>query len=95
MTYKKEKRRGISTSGYVVSTLEAAMWLFLNSKEYNETILKAVNLGEDTDTVAAVTGGLLGIYYGIENIKNSWKQDLKKYEYIMEICKNFDKTLNK
>lgn len=83
----------ISSSGYVVSTLEAAMWLFLNSNDYNNTILRAVNLGEDTDTVAACTGGLLGIYYGIENIKSSWKQNLKRYDYIVELCDKFDETI--
>lgn len=80
----------IFASGYIISTLEAAMWLFLNSNDYNSTILKAVNLGEDTDTVAAVTGGLLGIYYGIENIRNSWKKELKKYDYIISLCSKFD-----
>ena len=83
----------ISSSGYVVSTLEAAMWLFLNSNDYNNTILRAVNLGEDTDTVAACTGGLLGLYYGIESIKSSWKQNLKKYDYIVELCDKFDETI--
>lgn len=83
----------ISSSGYVISTLEAAMWLFLNSNDYNNTILRAVNLGEDTDTVAACTGGLLGIYYGIENIKSSWKQNLKRYDYIVELCDKFDETI--
>ena len=76
---------------YENSTLEATMWLFLNSNDYNETVLKAVNLGEDTDTVAACTGGLLGLYYGIENIKDKWKQELKKYDNIIEICDKFDK----
>ena len=84
----------ISSSGYVVSTLEATMWLFLNSNDYNTTILKAVNLGEDTDTVAACVGGLLGIYYGIESIRDSWKQNLKKYEYISSLCDSFDKAIN-
>lgn len=83
----------ISSSGYVVSTLEAAMWLFLNLNDYNNTILRAVNLGEDTDTVAACTGGLLGLYYGIESIKSSWKQNLKKYDYIVELCDKFDETI--
>lgn len=83
----------ISSSGYVVSTLEATMWLFLNSNDYNNTILRAVNLGEDTDTVAACAGGLLGIYYGIENIKSSWKQNLKRYDYIVELCDKFDETI--
>ena len=76
----------ISSSGYVVSTLEAVMWLFLNSTDYNTTILKAVNLGHDTDTIAAITGGLLGIYYGIDNIKNEWKKSLKRYDYILDLC---------
>lgn len=85
--------KNISTSGYVVSTLEATMWLFLNSNDYNTTILKAVNLGDDTDTVAACTGEILGIYYGIENIKNNWKQNLKKVDYIMDMCNKFDETI--
>lgn len=83
----------ISSSGYVVSTLEATMWLLLNSNDYNTTILKAVNLGDDTDTVAACTGGLLGIYYGIESINDSWKQNLKRYDYIINLCDEFDKTI--
>lgn len=81
----------ISSSGYVVSTLEAVMWLFLNSEDYNTAILKAVNLGDDTDTVGAITGGLLGIYYGIDNIKAIWKQNLKRYDYIVDLCNKFDK----
>lgn len=87
------KEEDISSSGYVVSTLEATMWLFLNSNDYNTTILKAVNLGDDTDTVGACTGGLLGIYYGIDSIKDEWKKDLLKYDYIIELCNKFDEEL--
>lgn len=90
---QKLDKDNISTSGYVVSTLEATMWLFLNSNNYNSTIIKAVNMGEDTDTVAACTGGLLGLYYGIENIQDKWKQRLKKYKYIIELCDKFDEAL--
>ena len=90
---QKVEEEDISSSGYIVSTLEAAMWVFLNSNDYNSAILKAVNLGEDTDTIAACTGGLLGIYYGIERIKDSWKQKLKKYEYILGLCDEFDKII--
>ena len=50
-------------------------------------------MGEDTDTVAACTGGLLGLYYGIENIQDKWKQRLKKYKYIIELCDKFDEAL--
>ena len=84
----------ISSSGYVVSTLEAVMWLFLNAGDYNKTILKAANLGEDTDTVGAIVGGLLGIYYGIDRINDSWKKTLKRYDYIVDLCDTFDKVIN-
>lgn len=83
----------ISSSGYIVNTLEATLWLFLNSNDYNSTILKAVNLGDDTDTVAACTGGLLGIYYGIESINDKWKNNLQKYYYIIKLCEKFDESL--
>ena len=85
-----ELEENISSKGYVVSSLEAVMWLFVNSNDYNNTILKAVNLGDDTDTIGAIVGGLLGIYYGIDNIKSSWKQQLKRFCYIMELCGRFD-----
>lgn len=58
----------IKSSGYVVDTLEAALWCLLNTNSYKECVLKAVNLGEDTDTVAAVAGGLAGLHYGYESI---------------------------
>lgn len=58
----------IRSSGYVVDTLEAALWSLLHSHSYAETVLRAVNLGNDTDTVGAVAGGLAGILYGMEAI---------------------------
>lgn len=82
----------IKSTGYIVDTLEAVLWLFLNSKDYNSTILKAVNLGGDTDTIAAITGGLLGLYYGIDKINNKWKKDLKKFDYISNFCDKFYDT---
>lgn len=80
----------ILSSGYIVSTLEAVFWLFLNAKDYNTTILNAVNLGDDTDTVGAIVGGLLGIQYGIDNIKESWKHQLKRCDYIVSLCDEFN-----
>jgi len=79
----------IKSSGYIVDTLEAVFWVFLNGNDYNTTVLKAVNLGEDTDTVAAITGGLLGCYYGIESINDDWKKDLKRIDYIERLCESF------
>lgn len=90
----KHKLKEIKSTGYVVDTLEAVIWVLLNTKSYNEAVIGAVNLGDDTDTVGACTGGLAGIYYGMDNIKNEWKRDLLKYDYIIELCNKFDKELN-
>ena len=84
----------ISSSGYVVSTLEAVMWSFLKTEDYNTAILKAVNLGDDTDTVAAITGGLLGMYYGSISIKANWKTTLKNCMYLIDLCNKFDSIMN-
>ena len=62
----------IKSSGYVVDTFEAAIWVLANTDNYKDAVLKAVNLGSDTDTVAAVAGGLAGIIYGIDGIPAEW-----------------------
>ena len=76
----------ISGSGYVVNTLEAALWCLLTTNSYKECVLKAVNLGEDTDTVAAIAGGLAGALYGYDSIPQEWKDTLMKHEYIEKLC---------
>ncbi|MFS0726999.1 ADP-ribosylglycohydrolase family protein [Paenibacillus sp. 1P07SE] len=68
----------ISSSGYVVHTLEAAIWCLLTSGSYGETVLKAVNLGEDTDTTGAVAGGLAGLWYGADAIPEAWLAQLAR-----------------
>ena len=85
----------VSSNGYIISTLEAVIWTLINSKSFNETIIKAINLGEDTDTVGACVGGLAGIYYGIENIKQKWKDNILRYDYIINMCKEFVEIINK
>ena len=79
----------INSSGYVVDTLEAAIWCLLNCDNYEDCVLKAVNLGEDTDTVAAVTGGLAGIHYGFDAIPAKWVNQLARLDYIKQLCENF------
>ena len=81
----------LNSSGYIVDTLESVLWLFLNSNNYNQTIIRAVSLGKDTDTIAAGAGGLVGIYYGLESIDENWKKNLKRYDYIIELCEKFNK----
>lgn len=80
--FKDTPENQIKSTGYVVYTLEAAIWCLVNSSSYEEVILKAVNLGDDTDTVAAITGGLAGLYYGYDNIPDKWKVKLQKRDWI-------------
>lgn len=76
----------IKSSGYVVDTLEAAVWCVLTTDNYRDCVLKAVNLGEDTDTVAAIAGGLAGALYGYDGIPKEWKNILIKRDYIEGMC---------
>ena len=82
-------RDEIKSSGYVVDTLEAALWCVLTTEDYKSCVLKAVNLGDDTDTVAAVAGSLAGALYGIDGIPNEWKAKLQKNTYIKQLCLEF------
>ncbi|WP_269233763.1 ADP-ribosylglycohydrolase family protein [Flavobacterium flavigenum] len=84
----------IHSSGYVLHSLEASLWCFLNSDSYEETVLKAVNLGEDTDTTGAIAGGLAGIYYGIENIPKKWIDELVKSNDIKNLAERLSDNLN-
>lgn len=79
-------RDDIKSSGYIVDTLEAALWCLFTTDSYKECVLKAVNLGEDTDTVAAVAGGMAGALYGYDAIPKEWLEKLMKREYIEEMC---------
>lgn len=83
----------IEGSGYVVQTLEAALWCLLNSDDYRSLALKAVNLGRDTDTVGAVAGGLGGIAYGLEQIPAEWIETLRNKELLKNIASNFGAVL--
>lgn len=83
--FAKTPEDEIKSSGYVVDTLEAALWCLLNSTNYKEAVLKAVNLRDDTDTVAAVAGGLAGLIYGADDIPKSWKEAIQKRAWIDQL----------
>lgn len=85
-TFIITRREDIKSFGYVVATLEAALWCLLTTKSYKECVLKAVNLGDDTDTVAAVAGGLAGALYGFQAIPEEWRNTVIKREYIEILC---------
>lgn len=83
-------QKDIYSSGYVIHSLEAALWCIKNSNSYKDVILKAVNLGEDTDTTAAIAGGLAGIMYGQESIPHEWIDSLARKDEILRLCQRFN-----
>jgi ADP-ribosylglycohydrolase len=94
--FDKIPRGEIESSGYVVHTLEASIWCLVTTTSYKEAVLKAVNLGGDTDTTAAVTGGLAGILYGLEGIPENWVNSIVRLEDIKllidQFCEKYNKT---
>lgn len=76
----------IQSGGFVVHTLEAALWSFLNANTYRDAVLKAVNLGDDTDTTGAVTGALAGLAYGLSSLPQEWREQLAASEEIARIA---------
>jgi ADP-ribosylglycohydrolase len=84
----------INSGGYVIDTLEASLWCLLNSSSYAQAVLKAVNLGGDTDTTAAVTGGLAGIYYGLENIPLEWVEQVARKSDIIDLANRFSLVIS-
>ena len=83
----------IRSSAYVVHTLEACFWSVMRNDNFKDTVLQAVNLGEDTDTVAALAGGLAGMIYGRDQIPEEWVQALVRKEDIFELAQRFSETL--
>ncbi|QHG19252.1 ADP-ribosylglycohydrolase family protein [Nostoc sp. ATCC 53789] len=83
----------INSGGYVIDTLESSLWCLLNSSSYSEAVLKAVNLGGDADTTAAVTGGLAGIYYGVENIPQKWMNQIARRQDIIYLAERFARAV--
>jgi ADP-ribosylglycohydrolase len=80
----------IKSSGYVIDTLEASIWCLLTTNSYTEAVLRAVNLGNDTDTTGAVTGGLAGLIYGIDAIPKEWLHNLARNEDIDKLCNKYE-----
>ena len=85
-SYQDKTESEISGSGYVVKSLEAALWCFLHTEGYSEAILRATNLGEDADTTAAICGQIAGAYYGIEGIPKNWLDKLARRSLIEAIA---------
>lgn len=84
----------IKSTGFVVDTLESALWVILNTESFNEAIIGSVNLGGDTDTIAAITGSIAGILYGYDSINEKWIKDIKNKELLSKYIYEFTNTLN-
>ena len=91
--FKDTPEDEIISSGYVVSSLESAIWCLLNTSDYSSAVLKAVNLGRDTDTIGAITGGLAGITYGVDSIPTEWVNKLRRKDYLLKVATKFSKVL--
>lgn len=81
-----KKYQELTGSGYVIESLESALWCFFNAQDFKEAVLMAANLGNDADTTAAVCGQLAGAYYGIDAIPMDWQKALSKGEEISQLA---------
>lgn len=84
----------ISSTGYVVDTLEAVIWCVCNTENFEQAVIGAINLGGDADTIGALTGALAGIIYGYDDIPKAWINKLQKRDYLKLVYVSFIKTLN-
>lgn len=80
----------VNGKGYVISTFEVVVHCLLNSENYADAVLEAVNIGDDTDTTAAICGGLAGIYYGYDSIPVDWLNEIDKLEKVLSLCERFE-----
>ena len=74
--WRDKSEEEVQSTGYVIHTLEAALWCVDTTNSFQDAVLRAVNLGEDADTVGAVTGQIAGARYGIESIPDEWLSEL-------------------
>ncbi len=85
--YKAKQASDLPASGYVIDTMEAALWAFHRADSFREGVLLAVNLGHDADTTGAVYGQLAGAYYGAEGIPAEWREAVADRETIEELAR--------
>lgn len=83
--YQNKGRDEIIGSGYVVESLEAALWCFYHTDNFTDAVLTAVNLGDDADTTAAICGQIAGAYYGVDAIPAHWLEKLHDSERIINL----------
>lgn len=85
-SFKTKQPPEIRGSGYVVESLEAALWAFYNSDNFRDGCLLAANLGDDADTTAAVYGQLAGAFYGESDIPAGWRNLITQHNTITQLA---------
>lgn len=86
-SYKRKSPPAIRGAGYVIDSLEAALWAFDAQEGFEQAVLAAANLGDDADTTAAVCGQLAGAFYGLSGIPGRWIQKLAMRDTIAELAR--------
>jgi ADP-ribosylglycohydrolase len=81
-SFRRKRPPEIVGSGYVVKSLEAALWAFCDAEDFQDAVLKAVNLGDDADTTAAVCGQLAGAYWGESGIPVEWREEVARSDML-------------
>ncbi len=80
----------IRTTGYIVDSLEAALWCFLQSSTFKECVIATTNIGGDTNSIGAIAGALAGIFYGYTNIPKEYLENIRKREYLEKMCDDYE-----
>lgn len=91
----KLEEKDISSSGYVLHSLEAAIWCSLQFNSFSEMVVGAVNLGDDTDTIGAITGSIAGCLYGYSSIPENWMRKIIRIEDAAQLIEQFIPILQK
>ena len=80
----------LNNKGYVIYTFEVVVHCLLTTDNYKDAVLKSVNLGGDTDTNAAICGGLAGIYYGYDSIPVDWLNEIDRLDEVLSLCERYE-----
>lgn len=88
--FAKDEEDTIKSSGYVVDSLEAAVWSLITTDSVEACLLKAVNLGDDADTVGAIAGGLAVLFYGYDSVPEEWRKQIIRKEEIIASCESME-----
>ena len=84
--YRSKTEDQVAGTGYVVRSLEAALWCFVHTESFEGAVLKAANLGDDADTTAAICGQVAGAFYGESSIPDRWLETLKVSDQIRTLA---------